>query len=124
MRFPGTFDIQNPTTVTPLLKHSLQIPPPILSPPEQPKPLPSRRFHPIIIPAHRAAAPPACFDSLGAPVAVDLVDLAADLKTRIAARLNPLFRIEDLVLVAVLPRTASNKLMRRELRARYPAPSD
>ena len=54
---------------------------------------------------------------------VDRDRLAADLKTRIAARLNPLFRIEDLVLVNVLPRTASSKLMRRELRSRYLAPS-
>ena len=34
-------------------------------------------------------------------------------------RLNPLFRISDLVLVPALPVTASNKIMRRELRAGY-----
>ncbi|MCZ6695028.1 MAG: AMP-binding protein [Acidobacteria bacterium] len=50
---------------------------------------------------------------------VDRDRLAADLKSRIAVRLNPLFRIHDLVLVADLPRTPSNKLMRRELRSRY-----
>jgi acetyl-CoA synthetase len=33
--------------------------------------------------------------------------------------LNPLFKIHDLVLVEALPRTASNKIMRRELRAQY-----
>jgi len=36
--------------------------------------------------------------------------------------LNPLFKIHDLILVEALPRTASNKVMRRELRAKY-APS-
>jgi len=45
--------------------------------------------------------------------------LRADLKTLLASRLNPLFKIHDLVVVDALPRTASNKLMRRELRARY-----
>jgi acetyl-CoA synthetase len=34
-------------------------------------------------------------------------------------RLNPLFRIEDLVFVDSLPRTASNKVMRRVLRNQY-----
>jgi acetyl-CoA synthetase len=33
--------------------------------------------------------------------------------------LNPLFKIHDLVFIEALPRTASNKVMRRELRARY-----
>jgi len=33
--------------------------------------------------------------------------------------LNPLFRIHDLVLVEALPRTPSNKVMRRVLRDRY-----
>ncbi len=51
--------------------------------------------------------------------AVDRERLAAELKTTIAERLNPLFRIHDLVVVENLPRTASNKLMRRELRSRY-----
>ncbi len=32
--------------------------------------------------------------------------------------LNPLFRVWRVELVDVLPRTASNKVMRRELRAR------
>lgn len=35
--------------------------------------------------------------------------------------LNPLFKIHDLVLVDTLPRTASNKVMRRALRQRYTA---
>ena len=33
--------------------------------------------------------------------------------------LNPLFRIEDVVVVDSLPRTASNKVMRRVLRNQY-----
>ena len=45
--------------------------------------------------------------------------LRQELQTRIGAELNPLFRLHDLVTVEALPRTASNKLMRRELRARY-----
>jgi acetyl-CoA synthetase len=41
----------------------------------------------------------------------------------IASELNPLFHLYDLVVVDVLPRTASNKVMRRELRERYRAAS-
>ena len=37
----------------------------------------------------------------------------------IAKHLNPLFKISDVVVVESLPRTASNKIMRRELRADY-----
>ena len=33
--------------------------------------------------------------------------------------LNPLFKIHELVIVDAMPRTASNKVMRRELRDRY-----
>ncbi|MGD8396985.1 MAG: hypothetical protein PVF43_16065, partial [Candidatus Eiseniibacteriota bacterium] len=47
--------------------------------------------------------------------------LVGELNALVAARLNPLFRIFDLVAVDSLPRTASNKLMRRTLRARYAA---
>jgi acetyl-CoA synthetase len=42
--------------------------------------------------------------------------IEADLQKAIAQRLNPLFKIRDLVLVDALPRTASNKVMRRVLR--------
>ena len=42
--------------------------------------------------------------------------IEADLQKAIAQRLNPLFKIRDLVLVDTLPRTASNKVMRRVLR--------
>jgi len=41
------------------------------------------------------------------------------MQTAIKRNLNPLFKIHDLVLIEALPRTASNKVMRRELRARY-----
>ncbi len=37
----------------------------------------------------------------------------------IGEHLNPLFKVHDLVVVESLPRTASNKLMRRSLRTRY-----
>jgi len=46
-------------------------------------------------------------------------ELLRDLGKTLAKELNPLFKIHDLVVVDSLPRTASNKLMRRELRARY-----
>ena len=45
--------------------------------------------------------------------------LKQELSARLSRELNPLFKIHDLVLVKDLPRTASNKLMRRELRAKY-----
>jgi acetyl-CoA synthetase len=46
-------------------------------------------------------------------------DLRAELGRLLSQRLNPLFKIHDVVTTDALPRTASNKLMRRELRARY-----
>ena len=46
-------------------------------------------------------------------------DLKKELATAIASELNPLFKIHDLVIVDSLPRTASNKLMRRQLRRQY-----
>ena len=49
----------------------------------------------------------------------DRAALARELQAMISRGLNPLFRIHDLVLVEALPRTASNKLMRRELRASH-----
>lgn len=45
--------------------------------------------------------------------------LRSDLQDIIKRDLNPLYRVHDVVLVDVLPRTASNKIMRRELRKRY-----
>jgi len=49
----------------------------------------------------------------------DAAALKVALQARIKTQLNPLFRIHDIVIVATLPRTASNKIMRRELRAQY-----
>ena len=46
-------------------------------------------------------------------------ELLAELRRRLSTELNPLFKIHDLVLVDSLPRTASNKLMRRTLRSAY-----
>jgi acetyl-CoA synthetase len=46
-------------------------------------------------------------------------DLQRQLGKTLGKELNPLFKIHDLVIVDSLPRTASNKLMRRELRRRY-----
>jgi acetyl-CoA synthetase len=46
-------------------------------------------------------------------------ELKALLQQTIAQQLNPLFKIWDLVIVESLPRTASNKVMRRVLRDRY-----
>ena len=45
-------------------------------------------------------------------------ELMAALQQAIKRDLNPLFKIHDLVLVEALPRTASNKIMRRELRSK------
>lgn len=41
------------------------------------------------------------------------------LQQAIKSELNPLFKIHEVVLLAALPRTASNKVMRRLLRAQY-----
>lgn len=48
-------------------------------------------------------------------------ELAGLLQAAIAQQLNPLFKIHDLILVEALPRTASNKVMRRVLREQYRA---
>ena len=46
----------------------------------------------------------------------DTGSLTASLQSAIRGHLNPLFRIHDVVVVDALPRTASNKIMRRILR--------
>jgi acetyl-CoA synthetase len=53
------------------------------------------------------------------PVRVDA--LKSEMQQAIKSRVNPLFRIEDVVVVDSLPRTASNKVMRRVLRNQYAA---
>ena len=45
--------------------------------------------------------------------------LKKDMQRAIASKLNPLFKIHDVVLADALPRTASNKVMRRLLRDDY-----
>ena len=45
--------------------------------------------------------------------------LLKELQHLISTRLNPLFKINDLIITDNLPRTASNKMMRRELRKKY-----
>jgi len=46
-------------------------------------------------------------------------DLAARMQEVIKRDLNPLFKVHELVLVDALPRTASNKVMRRVLRDQW-----
>ncbi|MEA3213396.1 MAG: acetyl-CoA synthetase [Chthoniobacter sp.] len=50
---------------------------------------------------------------------LDKKELATAMQSAIKRDLNPLFKIHDLVLVETMPRTASNKVMRRTLRDRY-----
>ncbi len=50
---------------------------------------------------------------------IDAGRLAAELGSMLAKKLNPLFKIHDLVITDRLPRTASGKLMRRKLRSLY-----
>jgi acetyl-CoA synthetase len=45
--------------------------------------------------------------------------LIASLQGKIKQHLNPLFKIRDIVIIDTLPRTASNKVMRRVLRDQY-----
>lgn len=49
----------------------------------------------------------------------DVKSLQKGLQEAVKQELNPLYRIHDVVLVDALPRTASNKIMRRELRKSY-----
>ncbi|GAQ91495.1 acyl-activating enzyme [Klebsormidium nitens] len=49
----------------------------------------------------------------------DTVSLTKKLTSAVAKNLNPLFRVSRLAIAPVLPRTASNKIMRRILRDQY-----
>lgn len=53
------------------------------------------------------------------PPAIDVDALREALGRRLRRELNPLFSLHDVVVVGSLPRTASNKLLRRTLRERY-----
>jgi acetyl-CoA synthetase len=46
-------------------------------------------------------------------------DLKAVMQKEVRSKLNPLFKIQDVVAVDHLPRTASAKVMRRSLRSDY-----
>jgi acetyl-CoA synthetase len=50
---------------------------------------------------------------------LDQQTLHSAMQATLKAQLNPLFKIHDLVTVRALPRTASNKVMRRLLREQY-----
>lgn len=50
---------------------------------------------------------------------IDKEMLKIDMQKRINQHLNPLFKIHDVVLLNELPKTASNKIMRRVLRKQY-----
>ncbi|MGI9641852.1 MAG: AMP-binding protein [Acidimicrobiia bacterium] len=52
---------------------------------------------------------------------VDGEALRTEMQSEIRSHLNPLFRIDELVMVDALPRTASHKVMRRVLRTDYQA---
>ncbi len=59
------------------------------------------------------------FTILEPGVETDGETLQAAMQDAIRQRLNPLFKIHKVAIVDALPRTASNKVMRRELRAMY-----
>ena len=46
-------------------------------------------------------------------------ELAEALRKQLKQQINPLFHIEEVVQVPALPRTASNKIMRRKLRGMH-----
>lgn len=50
---------------------------------------------------------------------VDKLELKSELQQIINTHLNPLFKISDVVLCSQLPKTASNKILRKELRKLY-----
>jgi acetyl-CoA synthetase len=50
---------------------------------------------------------------------LNAAELRPAMQQAIRTRLNPLFKLHDVVVVPALPRTASNKVMRRMLRAEY-----
>jgi len=50
---------------------------------------------------------------------LNAADLLSSMQQAIRTKLNPLFKVHDVVITQALPRTASNKVMRRTLRAEY-----
>jgi acetyl-CoA synthetase len=57
--------------------------------------------------------------AVSAPGTGSGADLRSSMQQAIREKLNPLFQIHEVRMVDALPRTASNKVMRRELRTRY-----
>jgi acetyl-CoA synthetase len=51
--------------------------------------------------------------------ALDTETLRNEMQQAIRSRLNPLFKVHEVVEILALPRTASNKVMRRSLRSSY-----
>jgi acetyl-CoA synthetase len=49
----------------------------------------------------------------------DKKEVQVEMQKKLNLHLNPLFRITDVVFVQDLPKTASNKIMRRVLRKNY-----
>jgi acetyl-CoA synthetase len=47
---------------------------------------------------------------------LDKIQLMKDMQKQINTHLNPLFKIHDVIITKELPKTASNKIMRRVLR--------
>jgi acetyl-CoA synthetase len=50
---------------------------------------------------------------------LDKTTLLKSMQKRLSSELNPLFKIYDVILISALPKTASNKIMRRILRDKY-----
>jgi acetyl-CoA synthetase len=50
---------------------------------------------------------------------LNTADLLTAMQQAIRTQLNPLFKLHNVVITEALPRTASNKVMRRKLRAEY-----
>ncbi|MGH9379703.1 MAG: AMP-binding enzyme, partial [Thermoanaerobaculia bacterium] len=73
----------------------------------------------VAVQAHGEASDSLVVWAVPKEAGVDDKHLLGALDERLRRELNPLFRIHEVRLVDRLPRTASNKLMRRELRQRY-----
>jgi acyl-coenzyme A synthetase/AMP-(fatty) acid ligase len=59
----------------------------------------------------------------GAAAVADEARLLSACQAAVRAQLNPLFKVERVIVVDSLPRTASNKVMRRVLRDRAASPT-
>lgn len=71
------------------------------------------------VPADGAASSGGSAGGDGDAGALDTDALRKEMQDQIKKHLNPLFRVHDVVAVDALPRTASNKVMRRTLRNQY-----